>query len=137
MSKQLSQQGKVYYNADGSVNQLQDFANRVPATADAIASFYDRYKIVSGYLYNDMTGDINATTSKLQFFVGGCNEVTLQPIGTPGTIAVTASLDGATWVNAITTVGADGFVRVTTKYKWLRVSTSGSSTGWGIYIMVS
>lgn len=137
MSKQTSQQGKVYYSQGGVINNLQDFANRVPATTDAIASFYDRYKITSGYLYNDMTADIDATTNKLQFFVGGCNEVTLQPVGTTGTIAVTGSLDGATWVTAVTTTTADGFVRVTTKYKWLRVSTTGSSTGWSIYIMVS
>jgi hypothetical protein len=137
MALSQSRPGKVYFSTAPAVNNLSELATRQPATADAIASFYDRYKIVRGYLYFELTAAITPDPTIHKFFVAGANEITLQPIGSAGTVTVQGSLDGTTFVETGVTAGADGFLRVTAKYSYLTVKTAGSSGTYSIYVQIS
>jgi hypothetical protein len=140
MALNQSQAGRaLYYPGPGAViqNTIKTLATRQPSSADDAAKYFQRYAIFSGFLYADIAAAAvtAATDGSMDIFVAGCAEVTLQPSGTPGAISVQGSLDGTTFVAAVTTVTADGFVRITTKYKWLRVSV-GSGT-FSLYMMIS
>jgi hypothetical protein len=133
-----AQAGKPYFapNATPVINILSEFGKRTYSTTDSAATFYDRYKILNGVLYAGMTADFTATNAH-NILIAGCNEFTIQPIGSAGTITVKGSLDGVTFVNTGITAGTDGFIRITAKYRWIQVSTSGSSGTYELYFMMS
>jgi hypothetical protein len=140
MALNQSQQGQaLYYVGPGSVtvNNIGKLATRQPSASDDAAKFFQRYGVFSGFLYMDIASAAvtAATDGTMEIFVAGCKEVTLQPSGTPGTITVQGSLDRATWVTANVVASADGFVRIQSAYKWLRVSV-GSGT-FSLYMMIS
>ncbi|VVB50672.1 Uncharacterised protein [uncultured archaeon] len=121
----------------GTILDLAKLNGRVISQTDAAYDFYARSFVLHGYLYKAATGnkDVDATTN-VPLWCGPFNEVSLQVVGT-ATPVIKGTLDGSTWVTAITTTGADGIVRITTRYRGLKFGTSGTSGAYDIYLMVS
>jgi hypothetical protein len=126
MSKKISTPGRLLTAADFT---------RIEAQTDNAYDYFDKNKTLHGYLYMSMSADV-AVDNAAVLFVGPQNEITIQPIGTV-TIVVKGSLDGTTFVAANTVTSADGFTRIQSKYKAIKVGTTGASGNPSVYMMVS
>ena len=135
MSLSQSKPGKVYYGPSGVPNTLGELATRTYSQQSNSNDFFDRNKIVHGYLYENLQATLNSTAAPW-FYVGPCNEITLQVIGT-ATLVVNGSLDGTTSVAANVVASADGFIRIQSKYRYLQVTVTAITNNPSVYFMVS
>jgi len=105
---------------NSKTNQTLDFNalnGRVFSQTDSAYDFFNKSTYVHGYV--PAQTDISKA---IPLHIGG-QQVAIQAIG-GGTIAVQGSLDGMTFVSANLVTSADGFTRISDKYRWIRISVS-------------
>jgi hypothetical protein len=135
MSLKDSRVGEVLYGPAGVPNNISSLSTRVFSTTDSAYDFYNRSKIFHAYLYFNINSTI-AQSAAPAFYVGPCNEITLQLIGTI-TATVYGSLDGTTFVTANVVASSDGFIRIQSKYRYLQVSVPSVTGPASVYMMIS
>lgn len=122
--------------------KIADFNNRVVSHTDASYDYFTRFYNVHGYIYQIGASGLNTYTMPMPLFIGPCNEVTFQIIGTAGNIAsagiIQGSIDGQNFVNVNLVSSADGFLRIQSKYRYIKIAgVTGLDATSALYMMLS
>lgn len=119
----------------GSLIDFSVVNSRVFSQTDSAYDFYNKSTLVHGYVFQNMSADVSVDSSDAKiFWCGPCNEISLQPIGTV-TPVVKGTLDGNTWVTVVSTTGTDGIMRISTRYRGIKIGTTGASSTPSLYLM--
>lgn len=123
----------------GVINFTGNWMDRVPATTDAAADFYQKSNCsFHGWVYLNPPSDISYNSTKgIIFAAGPYNEITLQKIGN-GTVLVEGSLvnDKNYLVTCNLVTSADGLIRIQSQYKFICISASSLNTTSALYLQI-
>jgi hypothetical protein len=137
---------------NGIINPL-NWSTRVPSTTDSAPDFYNRYNCsFRGFVYSDGSytdqngkpqtisgGNYNtASPALIMLPVGPYNEITLQKIGTAGTVVIKGSLIGDTnnLVTCNLVTSADGLIRIQSLYKYIVITATGLDNTSQLYMQI-
>ncbi len=133
---------------NSKTNQLinpMNWNNRVPSPIDSQNDFFNKSNAsFHGYAYS--SGKYMDTAGAIQnlsggsaypatiFMVGPYNEITIQSAG--GSITITGSIDGTNFVSVNTLTSADGFTRIQSLYRFIKIVATGLNSASYLYMQV-
>ena len=130
----------------GQLINPANWSSRSIGTTDSGADFYNKSNcsfhgpVFLSNNYFSSTGVMTTIASGIypstQFTVGPYNEITFQAHGTAGTVTITGSIDGTNFVTCNTVTSADGFTRIQSLYKFIKIAGSGLDATSSLYMQI-